>query len=217
MPVDIKKPHLLLVEGRTDYHFFDELFKKIGLANVVQIIVVDGKTNFTHLLSMLLTQPQLENDCLGWSQVQALALVRDANGDFKASFTSACDSLKSCGLPSPNKPAQFTVSNKIKTGIYILPDNKSNGALEDLFLQLQKNDKRMECVDKFLGCVNDLCKSDKNIQPPKNTSKAKARAYLSSLAEDTAHISYALANDAINVSSPALQPLIQFVTNLSKA
>ena len=218
----IQKKILLLVEGRTDYHFFEALFNTLmkknqtSLFNQIQIVPVWGKANFKTTIKKLQSSPPQQNsleNSLGWDEVHSLALIRDANGDFKASFKSVCSSLQQCNLSCPEAPAHFTNSKQIKTGIYILPDNKSKGALEKLFLSAQKNDRRMECVDVFFKCVQQQANKHSHIALPKDEAKARARAYLASLEEDTAHISRAVANN-LDLNAPALQPLIQFLEKL---
>lgn len=208
----IKKTNLILVEGKSDLYFVDEILKKKGWSDQIQIVQVEGKNNFKSCLDNLQNSPPQKN-CLTFDQVQSFAFIRDADNDFKASFQSACDTLKACALPAPQKAARFTTQEGIKTGVYILPDNKSKGALEDLFLKtIPADDKRLKCVDQFFDCIAKL--PDDKLKTPKKSKKAKTRIYLASTEESLSHISYAVQKGFLNLETPLIKGLVQFLDDL---
>ena len=123
-PIILSK--LLIVEGKDDLFFFEALLVFIGLSRAIEIRESSGKNNY---LTMLKTVESIG----GFDSVECLALTRDADDDFRASFDSACGHLKTVGLAPPKAHGSYQ-SGSPATGIFILPDGKSAGALEDLCL-----------------------------------------------------------------------------------
>ena len=163
----ISQKKVLAVEGDDEINFFDSLLKYLGITDV-EIRQVGGKDQFKNKL------PALVESTGFFDHVEVFAVIRDANADANAAFSSVKNILQKLNLAPPIKMNRFA-NNSIKLGIFIMPGNSEKGMLEDLCLSTVKQHPKMTCVDEFMECVLKL------EDPPKNIAKAKAQSFLSSM------------------------------------
>lgn len=164
--IEITQPNLLITEGQEDTNFFTALAKHLKLEHL-QIVDSGGKTTLRKFLKAI----ALES---GFSQVQSLAVVRDADQNPSSAFISVRDALGAADLPTPNDP--YTILDKQpRVAVLILPDANSTGELEDLCLRSIENDPVMQCVAQFFSCLEE-----QQLAPPKKVSKAKVQVFLAS-------------------------------------
>ena len=162
----IRKKKVLAVEGKDEENFFEALLKYVDITDFA-IHAVGGKDQFKNKLPALVR-------ISGFSDVEVLAVIRDADKDANAAFKSIRDILKKEGLKPPKSRNQFS-SGKPKIGIFIMPGNSDKGMLEDLCIETVKDHPAMKCVNTFIECVSKL-------EPqPNNLTKAKAQAFLSAM------------------------------------
>ncbi len=110
----------------------------------------------------------------GFSDVNALAVIREADKDADAAFDSVRHVLTKEGLEPPARMNRFSDGNPM-IGIFIMPGDSDRGMLEDLCLKTVKEHPAMECVDIFVDCVRGLA------YPPKILVKAKTQSFLASM------------------------------------
>ena len=82
--IKITSKFLLLVEGKDEIKFFNDLFKYMSI-DEIQILEVGGKSNFPKNIKQI---KDIHDD--GFSIVTNLGLIRDANDNAKAAFDSIC-------------------------------------------------------------------------------------------------------------------------------
>lgn len=137
--------NLLLVEGKDEENFFKAILKHLRIDSV-QVLAVQGKDNFTNVLSAV---TKLSN----FPQVKKLLLVRDADygsGAANSAFDSLKKALENSALASPEKPAQWSKEkNALQTCIFIMPNNEDEGMLETLCMQ-SFSDEQKQHIQKFL-------------------------------------------------------------------
>ncbi len=144
----ITKKKVIYVEGNDEMNFFHHYLKSQGISGV-QIISAEGKDNFKNLL------PKLPKRS-GFSDVETLVVIVDADNDAASAFESITNSLKRAGLTNlPDKPGEFSAGEP-KVGIYILPGDSNPGMLEDLCLKLIREPEVMNCVDHYFSCCKDI-------------------------------------------------------------
>ncbi|MBC8234641.1 hypothetical protein H8E77_34290 [bacterium] len=170
MPDIIRHKKVIAVEGKDEVEFFRALFRYIEITDI-EIYNVRGKEQFKTKLPALVRMP-------GFSDVEAFAVIRDADKNANAAFQSISGTLRKQHLESPNQMNQFS-EGKPKIGIFIMPGNSDEGMLEDLCLKTVQSHLAMKCVDAFSDCVSKL------EIPPRNMSKAKAQAFLAAMPEIT--------------------------------
>jgi hypothetical protein len=165
----ISEPNILIVEGDEDKLFFEALIEHLRLPKI-QVMSIGGKTQIRRNLKTLTISS-------GFSMVRFLQIIRDADEDPPAAFQSVRDALQAANLPVPDSPV-VVAGRQPSVAVMILPDESTQGALEDLCLQAVAPDPAIACVKQYF-----LCLEQQGLQLPKNVSKAKVHAFLASRAE----------------------------------
>jgi len=171
-PIEIKEKKLLLVEGVDAYNFAIWAYQGFG-ASGIQVLNFGGIKELKPYLEALVLYPGYEN-------VETLVVARDAENDSKAAIQSVQDALRNINLSAPDKPFEFA-GNSPRTAFMIFPglpdiansQSLVSGTLEDLCLEIVKDEPSIECVDQFIDCLK------LNGQPLKYPHKTKLHTYLS--------------------------------------
>jgi uncharacterized protein DUF3226 len=209
----IIKAKLLLGEGKDEVAFFEALLKHLGKTDV-QALDYGGKPKLKGFLQALVLDPK-------WPEVEALLITRDA--DFtpegalitapRSTWLSVTDLLRSLGLPAPTAHGELTAGvdgdagAALRTGVFILPDGKRDGMLEDLCLDASAADSALPCLDAYFHCLGA-----KGITPPSNLMpKARAHAYLASRPKPDRRVGEAALEGYWPWGAAAFAPLLAFV------
>ena len=202
----IKNQKLLLVEGQDEEVFFKNFLKKKNIDDI-QIMSSGGKERFKKIF------PQITKDD-SFDKLSSLAVIHDADEDAQATFKSIRSVLQNNKLKSPDKISSFA-SGSPRVGIFIIPDGKNKGNLESLCLSTVESEDIMECVRSFMACIKRKSDSKNNLfKKPKNIHKAKCRAFLSAMEEDTSSLGIASEKGYWNLDSEKLNPLLDFLKKL---
>ncbi len=211
-PSVISKPSVLFVEGKDEVGFLAKLLKAMGLDEMVQLLDVGGKEAFAKHV-------QLQVNSNGFEPVTRLGIIRDADESVVNTFESIKTTLQQCKTPKgeslavPSRPNEF-VGDTLKVGIFIMPDNCQNGALEDLCLNIIKDVHRgnLPCVNDFVNCLNP--------PPPHKIGKVKVQALLASIYEHDGkadriitHVGTAAERGYWDFESESLSALKQYLEN----
>jgi len=171
-PLQIGSDLLLLHEGTTDLKVIGKLMRNFRIEGY-QPIEVGGQSRLRALLKALVLAPHFKNPIPGiGNPVRAMAVVLDAEADANSTFRSICDSLAAADLPAPEKAGSIS-QHPLKVGVFLVPDNRSPGKIEDLCLESVCKDPVWACLDPFFKCV-----SERGAQLPENMAKARAQAFL---------------------------------------
>ncbi len=197
-PISAKK--VLLVEGKDEKNFFEELLKRIGVRDV-QIEVVGGKDQFREKFPALRRRT-------GFNEVDAIALIRDADKNPKGAFSSIRNILKKENLSPPSKMNEFG-NGAPKIGVFIMPGAGAEGMLEDLCLKTVQNNPAILCVDAFIDC----CKSNLGY-PLKNLAKSRAQVYLAAMPQIVKDVGVGAKKAYWDFDSIELSDLKRFLSNL---
>ncbi|MCH8875443.1 MAG: hypothetical protein IIA89_01310 [Chloroflexi bacterium] len=199
MPVDIKATKLLIVEGTHEVSFFLALLRHLGRDDI-QSIDVGGESFF---------QPNLENlqTDSNWHLVTSIGIVRDADHDFQAKLQSVQYALGQAGLPAPDAPL-VPAGDHPQVRIFIMPDNGSQGSLEDLCLSTLQPSADLACVDEYIECLAHA------LGPHPHLSKARVQAYLASKPEGNIHMGNAAQKGYWEFESGALDDLKPFLMGM---
>ncbi len=213
----IGRPGLIFCEGIDDERFLVELLTFLGIDSL-WVERADGESQFRGLVRTLRGRGNFE-------QLRTLAIVRDADTDAARKFESVTDLLQTAAYPIPSAPAQLILGTFPRAttgaaetagtvGVFIMPDGRSPGALEDLCLQAIAEDPAGPCVQEFLACVHArsgvAC-------PDQHVPKAKLNAWLASRSNPTLRLGQAIASKDIPPGSEAFRPIRQFLQDLAAA
>jgi len=123
-------PRVLLVEGPDDKHVVIHLSERSGLAQNFRIVEKEGKDS-------LLDAIEVEVDIPGRT---ILGIMLDANDDLNARWQAVTDRLNRLrqedhfdlpDLPTQPEPGGTIIDGRLRIGIWLMPDNRSTGELED--------------------------------------------------------------------------------------
>ena len=195
----IRKKKVIAVEGRDEVNFFNALLKHERITDF-EIRDVGGKQQFKNKLPALVRMS-------GFTDVEILAVVSDADNDANAAFESIRNILKKEKLKPPVQINQFSGGTP-KIGIFIMPGNSDAGMLEDLCLKTVENHPVMNCVNPFIDCISKLEKS------PNNMAKSKAQAFLAAMPKLANSIGVGALKGYWDFDSEELTDLKSFIDNL---
>ncbi len=167
--LQINSTSVLAVEGKDETNFFAALLENQNIIGV-QVVDIGGKDKFSASFRALANIEEFKN-------ITRLGVVRDAESNLALSaFQSICGVLKQTQLPVPRQPGQVTAGTMPLVGIYIMPDNRGTGMLEDLCLQTVQEQPVNSCIEDYLECFLKYHseKEKKRI----NRSKSRVMAYL---------------------------------------
>jgi len=201
--IKIEQENILAVEGKDERNFFEVMLGFVGIGSV-QVIDVGGKDNFKNRLSGLIqSEGALE-------KIKKMGFVRDAEKlEADSSFQSICGVLKKYDLPCPSEICKPFESDGKRVGIFIMPDNRNCGMLEDLCIESIKDTPFFSCIESFINC----CKNqDKDIMP--NTAKVTVLAYLSTRDGIPSSLGIAARQNVWDFSKPCFNGIKQFLKDL---
>ncbi len=129
--IEIKEPHLFLVEGKDDEAFLSLAIKDFTGAQNVQIIEIGGKDNLKKKLQTYKPFAGLP--------LQIITVIFDADKSAKETFEEINRAITAAGLTAPNILGAFSDNSEgIKMRVYLFPDNQNSGSLETLMLQSEE-------------------------------------------------------------------------------
>lgn len=195
---------LLIVEGTHEVKFFNKFIDFMGLTGI-QIENVGGN-DFVPVLEGL-------KGLSGFSELQTLAILRDADVSYDAMFSSVQNTLKKFSYPVPNHPNTLaTLAGQPNTIIYIFPDNKSEGSLENLLWSSVYNDPSAKCVVNYFDCLNNL--NEKYGQKHPHLYKAHVQVFLAREEEGDIHMGIASEKNIWDFNNQTFDPIKEFLVKL---
>ena len=123
------QPQQLLVEGKNDFHVISALCKKYDVPETFQILEPEGGEGIGAVLEVI-------PDKLNQTKLQTFGMVVDADEDVAARWQALTNKLQAFGYQSIPKilPEDGWIdiqSDLPKIGVWIMPNNKMPGMLED--------------------------------------------------------------------------------------
>lgn len=200
--VSITKSKLLLVEGSHEKRFFTQLLKEMGIKDI-QVEEVGGQNNFQTQITLL---PKSGN----FNIVNQIRIIRDADDRFNEVFQSIQNALQKAGLPVPDKPLEITKKNP-NIAVFLMPDNKNEGALENLCLKSVSSDPIIECVEDYFTCIKRKCEIT---HTPSHLNKAKVQVYLAKCPEGDIHMAIAAEKNIWDWDNPVFNEIKDFIKNI---
>ncbi len=200
MPFQIRSKRLLVVEGQDEINFFSWLLDHMNITGL-DVTDVGGIDQFKTKFPAL-------RKTTGFSGIESVAIVRDADRDATSAFLSISNILRKEGLKPPDMPNQFSESVP-KVGVFIMPGDADQGMIEDLCLRTVKDHPLLKCVDSFVDCISDID------MRPKNISKCKAQAFLAAMPEIVCRVGLGAKKGYWDFDSEELYNLKCFLKELS--
>ncbi len=199
----ISKKKLLLAEGKNAEYFLVWACKQYRQQDDVQVIDFGG---ITELKIFLKTLSQVEN----FDEVETLVIARDSETDAKAALASIKTALETNSLPTPPETFVYETRDNFKTAIMIFPGPQStNGTLEDLCLEIVKDDPIMSCVNDYLECLKRKLSKNRLTVP----HKRKLHTFLAGKDKDLVGVTIGQASyhNAWDPEHPILKPFKEII------
>ncbi len=167
-------PRVLLVEGTDDKHVVIHLSERSGLAPNFTVVEKKGKDS-------LLDAIEVEVDIPGRT---VLGIMLDANDDLHARWQAVTDRLHRLrqedhfdlpDLPAQPQPGGTIIDDRLRIGVWLMPDNRSTGELEDFVgNMIPSGDPVWPRAQAF---INGIPPDDRKFAPGK-IQRARVHAWL---------------------------------------
>ncbi|MCI0487281.1 MAG: hypothetical protein L0229_11865 [Blastocatellia bacterium] len=197
--------YLLLVEGKNEEHVFGHLFRRYGISE--GRIEIKNKEGIANLLESLPVE-------LKASELERLGVVVDADVDIAARWQALRDILLKSGYDAvPKDPLlEGTIiqqEGKPLVGIWIMPDNRTSGMLEDFisFLVPQNDPLWSKAAD----CLEEIPEGDRRFTHP---IKAHIHTWLAWQREPGTPFGGAIARRYLDADAPQAQQLMNWIKQL---
>lgn len=202
----IKTDKLLLVEGKDEENLFSALLEYLQIENVT-IRSAGGYLKFAKLYpSVAITT--------GFSSIKKIGFVRDAEeNEADSAFQSISNIVKKYtpNIMIPNQAGEIAQGN-IKCGIFIMPNNKNPGMLEDLCLESVKGSLLYNKAEKYILEAEALLKAED--KEHYNIHKAKIQSYLAGTTNIPRNLGEASLQGLWDFSSTAFNEVKNFILSL---
>ena len=170
MKMSEKYSKKLLVEGKDDKHVIWALCKKFKIPEVFDVIDCDGINELCESIPLRLKQAGIET----------VGIIIDADVDINNRWLRIRNLLSTQGFEVPKdllKEGLILSNGNVKVGVWIMPNNNTNGMLEDFISFLvPQNDELLPIVDDTL---NKIESKKLNKYLPIHKSKARIHSWLS--------------------------------------
>jgi hypothetical protein len=190
---------IVFCEGKDDMAVVRGLVEHLNLNIAVE--PYDGKDKLPILLQGLPKRPEFAQQ-----KVAAIAILRDADADAGATFTSVKKALAQNGFESPVADQTFSAS-ALRVGVFIVGVN-GQGMIEDLCLNSVSDQPEFSCVGDYFKCIS--AKSARS----NFSSKAKVRVWMASQVDYEYHVGKAAEDGYWPWQSPAFDSLKIFLKAL---
>jgi hypothetical protein len=170
-PSSIEKPGLILGEGIDEVEFLGSLLDHLGLVDV-DVFQYGGKGKLAAYLQDLPNRT-------GFSRLKRLCITRDVDHPDDSRYTPVASILQSIRGALQPRPVPAAVeqivggSGNLQIGIFLLPGQGRDGALEDICLEVIADDPAAGCLDEFFRCLD----ASLSPRPKLKTMLAKARVH----------------------------------------
>jgi hypothetical protein len=194
------KTKLLLVEGKDEMNLFSKLFREWNIEDV-ELGNYEGKDKLGIYLKLVKITANFE-------KLESIGIIRDADDSVQNTFTSVCNHLKNAGFGFPISLGESCRHNNIKISIFLMPNCKSTGETENLFIESIRDEEiYKECIINFLECAK---KHGKEID-----NKAEAYAYIAVQKKPEKSFGVSVKDGYwLNLSHPCFDPLKDFLREI---
>ena len=191
--------NLLLVEGRDDKQVVRRLCENSGQ---VQSFRTEGKGGIQELLRSIeahLQEPDL----------RALGIVVDANTNPVGRWQSLATRISRAGIEVPGELDRdgTIIEGEIRIGVWLMPDNRSPGELEDFFRKMIRHDDAI--WPRAESYIEDIPTEHRRFAPGKVT-RAKVHAWLA--AQERPHpMGLSIQAGHLDASEPTVQKFVAWL------
>ena len=202
---------VLLVEGKDDQHVIWSLLEHFQVPECFAVKDCDGIDNLLHDMSLRLTTPTMY-DYIG--------VVMDADTNIKRRYDAFRSVLGATGVYDFSQISLSETGTLIKPsdenypvfGLWLMPNNRSNGMLEDFVMTLaDESDVLMKESDNVLNSLEDR---SLNRYAQVHRSKAKIHTYLAWQEEPGKPMGQAITAKVLHAEAKSATVFVEWIREL---
>lgn len=196
----VTPPIRLLVEGKDFLNFACAELQDLGRRDV-EVQDFGGVTELRQFLAGFVRTP-------GFSDVQSVGIMRDAENSAAAAFQSIKAACAAADLPVPERPGKRQGSRPSVT-VLIVPTDQQSGMLETLLWRTVSRTSEAACVEDFLACVERI--PDRKIV---RRDKARMHAWIATQKHPEVSVGVAARKKYLRLDHSALSGVREFLQAL---
>lgn len=202
---------VLLVEGKDDQHVVWSLLEHYQVPKCFVVKDCDGIKNLIREVSLRLTTPTM---------YKSIGVVMDADDNIKGRYDSFRCTLEATGKYDFSQISLSEAGTLIMPldenyplfGLWLMPNNRSNGMLEDFVMTLaDESDVLMKESDNVLNYLEDR---SLNRYAQVHRSKAKIHTYLAWQEEPGKPMGQAITAKVLHAESESAKVFIEWIKRL---
>ena len=202
---------LLLVEGKDDEHVVKHLCRAHGI-KVDFDVEQPSENGVEQLLDQVPTR-------LKESGMERLGVLVDADENAQSRWEQLRDRLRNAGYSGiPDSPGQSGTiveigdeNRSVRLGIWIMPDNRLPGMIEDfLAFLVPKDDTMLPRVDRFLAGIS----AQERLFPEAHLPKARIHAYLAVQRQPGKPLGLAITFKYLDAMREVVEPFVQWIRDV---
>lgn len=198
----------LLVEGNNDMHVVYKLRDKFKIADNFDVIDCKSISKLFPELSVRVDQ----------ADIQTIGIIIDADSDLTTQWKNCCKELRIIGYSvaeTPDLAGTIILSESLpKLGIWVMPNNQTQGMLEDFIKTLiEENDQLLPRAKEILDILEKDNVNQYNVATKR--SKAELHTWLAWQKEPGQTMGNAITQKYLtNFESAECKAFIEWLTNL---
>lgn len=193
---------LLLVEGTDECHVIRRLCDR---SEGMPSFRVAPKGGIDPLIQSIYSEVNLQG-------LSALGVIVDANDDPQARWRAVTDRLRKAGVEPPDEPepSGVIIEGAPRIGVWMMPDNKSHGELEDFVAKMIPADDAIWCSSR--SYVADIPAAERRFAQGK-TLRAQVHAWLA-VREDPRRMGQAITAGDLDTGAEPCQSFVRWLRAL---
>lgn len=194
---------VLLVEGQDDKHVVGHLWSQLRQSEPPFDIVDKG--NIDELLKTIEPEIRAPNRA-------AVGIVADANDDPDARWAAVSHRLREADIVPPGalSPGGTIIDTTPRIGVWLMPDNRSAGEIEDFVQQMiQHDDPAWPLAQRY---IRDIPEEARKFRPHK-TSRAELHAWLATR-EEPGFMGSAIGRGDLETGGPLCTEFAEWIERL---
>ena len=205
MKMSEKYSKKLLVEGKDDQHVIWALCEKFHIPEVFDVTDCEGIDNLCESIPVRFKQAGIET----------VGIIIDADVDINNRWLRIRNLLSTQGFEVPEdllNEGLILSNGNVKVGVWIMPNNKTDGMLEDFISFLvPQNDELLSVVDDTL---NEIESKNLNKYLPIHKSKARIHSWLSWQEDPGTPMGLSITKKYLTTDNGNCQQLIKWLQKL---
>ena len=206
-PIASESPRILLVEGQDDKHVVLQLHMRHQHHQAIPDFCISDKDGLPKLLESI--GPEIKV-----SGRQVVGILVDANDDMEARWQELTNRLRSVNIQPPGlpNPAGTIIEVQPRIGIWLMPDNRLAGELEDFVVRMIPDEDQVWSLSQRY--IEKIPQADRKFSEKKKL-RAQLHAWLATR-KDPRKMGLAIRAGDLKINGNLSQKFVVWLTELFK-